>query len=293
MTAASSEKLQRLLRDRERGQGRPFAKRQGVAFYVSVAELLYDGITDSVFDIGDRLPAIRHMAGLFGTSEITIKKALALLKDEYRVIDVSAGREAEVVRKRRIEEVQRITSFTREMELLGYAIDSTLLEPVREIGCADPLIASLGGLSPNKMSATRIVRLRRIGRPGAPKKEWRDFSVQLSVVFTRPGRIDFSAADLSGSLTGFFHKHEITFDFAEQHATVTTPAGEPLLTGEQFRKVGFLKNTNSPLFKLERNSFDCNHILRERLVNFISPAVDFRDHRFVYSIDTRLLYGKQ
>jgi MraZ protein len=41
-----------------------------VAFYVSVAELLYAGITDSVFDIGDRLPAIRLMAGLFGTSEI-------------------------------------------------------------------------------------------------------------------------------------------------------------------------------------------------------------------------------
>ena len=292
MTAASAEKLQSLLRDREHGQGRPFAKRQGIAFYVSVAELLYDGITEGVFEIGDRLPAIRRMAALFGTSEITVKKALALLKDEYRVIEMSAGREAEVVRKRRIEEVQRITSFTREMELLGYAIDSTLLEPVREISGSDPLLDSLDGLSPKKMSATRIVRLRRIGRSGAPKREWRDFSVQFSAVFARPGRIDFNSADLSGSLTGFFHKHEITFDFAEQHATVSTLAGEPLLAGEQFRKIGFLKNPASPLFKLERNSFDCNHILRERLVNFISPAVNFRDHRFVYSIDTRLLYGK-
>ena len=292
MSQSSAEKLMYMLKNYEHEHGRPFAKRPGLAYYVLVAELLYNGITDSVFNIGDRLPSIRRMAELFNTSEITIKKALALLKEEYRVIDVSAGREAEVVRKKRIEEVQFITSFTREMELLGYEIDSSLISPVKNIRRNDRVLAPLADLLPEKMTATRIVRLRRIRRFGSSQDQWRDFSVQISIVFNRPGKIDFTAEDLSGSLTEIFHRHNIHFDFAEQNATVTSKALEPLLCDQKFSNISFLKDENSPLFKLERKSFDRNHILRESLINYICPVVSFSDHKFIYGIETRLLYRK-
>jgi len=292
MSQSPADKLSGLLWNYERHAGQPFDKRPGIAYYVSVAELLYNGITDSVFNIGDRLPSIRRMSEIFQTSEITIKKALALLKEEYRVINVSAGREAEVVRKKRIEEIQCITSFTREMELLGYEIESRLLAPVESISYDDELFAQLGGLLPDKMVASKIVRLRKIRRFGAGDDQWREFSIQISVVFNQPDRICFASEDLSRSLSEIFHRYNIHFDFAEQNATITTPANEPLLKDPKFAKIGCLKDKKAALFKLERKSFDRNHILRESLINFICPVVSFSDHQFVYSIETRLLYRK-
>jgi GntR family transcriptional regulator len=147
------------------------------------------------WSVGDRLPPERELAGLYGCSLITIRRALADLAREER-IERTRGRGTFVMAPRIVRELTSTFSFAEEMELRGFEPHTRLLTVRRERATeatADALRLEPGG------AVFFLERLRSAG----------DTPLLLEQVRLSAERFpDLPSADLEhGSLYGFLETH--------------------------------------------------------------------------------------
>jgi GntR family transcriptional regulator len=138
--------------------------------------------------VGDRLPTERELAGAYGCSLITVRRALDELRRERR-IERSPGRGTFVSEPPLERDLTMLTSFTREMKERGLDPQTRLV--TRSVVVATTEVAAALGLRAGE-EALFIERVRSVG--GQP--------LLLEQVYLPTSRFpDLAAADLErGSL---------------------------------------------------------------------------------------------
>ncbi len=122
--------------------------------YRQVQNLLRDAINDRTLKPDDALPPERELAGMFGVSRITIRKAIEGLVNED-VLDTRQG-SGTFVRSKVEKNFAKLTSFSEEMAARGLEADSVWLG--RSQGTVSPEESMTLRASPG----TRVYRFSRV-----------------------------------------------------------------------------------------------------------------------------------
>ena len=127
----------------------------GTPLYIQVANKLSSGIVSGDWRANEALPSERTLSEMLGISRVTARKAIDILC-ERGMLTRRRGSGTYITPKLE-QPLSRLTSFSEELSLRGFAAGSTWLE--RDIGMANAQELLSLGLSPN-MPVARLKRLR-------------------------------------------------------------------------------------------------------------------------------------
>lgn len=110
--------------------------------YIQIKEILFQRISNGIYDTGDTIPTELDFQEEFDVSRITVRQAInELVLEGYLLRRRGKGT---VVLKRKIEEsLNRVLSFTKEMEEMGIT-PSTSFAEVNRIQCNAVVASKLG-----------------------------------------------------------------------------------------------------------------------------------------------------
>jgi len=132
-----------------------------VPLYYQLKEIFRSWITSGAFDKDGRFPSEAELQQRFKVSRVTIRRALSELVQEGFLVR-EQGRGSFVVKPRVQDQLQRLTSFTEDMQLRGLSARSRILD-FRLVH--DPEVAKAMGI-PDSEELVQLRRLRLVeGEP--------------------------------------------------------------------------------------------------------------------------------
>lgn len=138
---------------------RPLSEIPGVPLYVQIREALRERITQELLNPGQRIPSEEDLAGRYGVSRVTVRKAISdLIGDGLLYRSHGVGTFVANVRINR--DHTRLTDFFEDAAAQGMGIQAQILS--REIIPAEPKIAKALALPEGEL-VVRIESLRLVG----------------------------------------------------------------------------------------------------------------------------------
>jgi GntR family transcriptional regulator len=122
-------------------------KNSPIPFYLQVAQILRDKISNGDYTVGDKIPSEEEIVNTYGIARMTARNAVTQLVSEglvYRVHGVGAF----VSRKKLRRDLNKLTGFFEDMKELGFNPTSKIIE--RERRLANQREQNLLGLRKNQ-----------------------------------------------------------------------------------------------------------------------------------------------
>lgn len=131
-------------------------RRSPVPLYYQLKEIFRSWITSGRFDSDGRFPSEAELQRQFKVSRMTIRRALSELVNEGYLVR-EQGRGSFVVKPRLRDELRRLTSFTEDMLLRGFTVESQIL--VFQVGQDEEVARKMGIRKEEELVLLRRLRI--------------------------------------------------------------------------------------------------------------------------------------